>query len=249
MATNKMTNKVTTVKLDNISKDRTTFEMYCGGKFQKDIHMDLLKNKKVVLEAIATRVLFDDITTVKKFRETKPKLVEKILTLLRFETPEDPDDWEKVGYDTPDDYNRSIKSFWVPKGEYYHGDLCYDLKNSIYDKIWCGKFNCEMGVYRRKSDGAVFGMFDTEGDGCWKEHYGNKEYCVDAGNLGIASKVLCYGEEVSDDYITFDRDEECWAGYSEDEGCQMFVFGHVEISDKHYRDDEESDSEDEEDDY
>ena len=239
MAPKKMNTKTDTVHMDHISKDRTTFEMYCGGKWRKDIHMDLLKNKKDVLEAIATRVLFGDLDKTKKFRETKPKLVEMILTLLRFETPEDPDDWERVSYET--------KDFGVPAGTYYHGDLCYDMKDSIYDGIWGDKFGYAMGVYRRKSDGAMFGMFDTGGDGLWKEHYGKKEYPVDAGNLGIASKVLCYGgSNDPTDYITFNDETECWAG-GEDEDCQMFVFGHIEISDRHYRDEDEENSSDEED--
>lgn len=201
------------IKRGNISSDGKRFTMYMFGTFHRDIQRDLIKNKKIVLEAIATHLLFPTETKPRKFRDTKPKLVEKILPLLQFEEDDDdPDDWELIC--VGDDFS-------VPAGKYYVGDLCYDMKDIIYDDIWGKKFNYQIGLYRRKSDGAVFGMFSTGGDGLFKGRNTGEEYGVDAGILGIASSVLCYG---NDKHIDFAREVKCSTGRGK------YNFGHIEIS-------------------
>ena len=132
---------------------------------------------------------------------------------------ENPDDWEKVP--------GAQEWFHVPAGTYYVGDLCYEMKDELYDDIWGKKFGYAEGLYRRKSDGAVFGMFGTGGDGAWKDDYG-KEYTVDAGILGVASVALCKGEE-TDNYEDFNNTTECWHGQNEDDK-EVFAFGHVCLS-------------------
>lgn len=209
------------IKRGNISEDGKTFSMYAVGSFHKDIQKDLIKNKKVVLEIIATELLFPKDTKPRKFRDTKPKLVEKILALLQFEDiDENSDDWELVC---------TKNEFTVPAGDYYVGDLCYDMKDTVYHEIWGEKFGFESGLYRRKSDGAVFGMFRTEG-GRYKDRVSDKEYYDDAGNFGIASSVLCYGEQ---EHVNFSHEGWCSGGYG------MYNFGHIEIREFHDEDSED----------
>ena len=226
-----MTTKM--IKIDNISKDRKTFEMYACGQFLTDIQMNLLQNKKTVLETIMTELLFPGSKKAKTFRDTKPKLVEKILTHLRFEEAENPDDWEEIPLSIPE---KGVTQFYVPRGKYYCGDLCYNLKDSIYDGVWGDKFGYKDGLYRRKTDGAVFGMFGTGGDGVFQDINSGEEYSVDAGHLGVASLSICYEAECELGSIEFFADDrtECWSGYSVDEDSQMYTFGNVCVTQKGY---------------
>lgn len=89
------------------------------------------------------------------------------------------DDW---------DYKHS-HSFIAPPGTYYIGDLCYFLKEAIYDGIF-GGHRYESGHYTKKSDGAFFMVDGTAyGDGEYKGTDGFG-YGVDAGIIGIASRAL-----------------------------------------------------------
>jgi hypothetical protein len=80
-------------------------------------------------------------------------------------------------------------SFITPPGTYYIGDLCYFLKEPIYDKIYGGR-DYESGLYTHNSDGAFFMVDHTAyGDGAYGGSDGF-EYGVDAGIIGIASRSL-----------------------------------------------------------
>ena len=164
------------------------------------VNRDFMKNKKSVLEKVATRILFPGREKVKTFKEKKEKLVEMITPHIIFEKSEDLDDWEKVeGVD--------LKNFKFPAGEVYIGDLCHAMKDSVYRGVWVDKFDCEVGFYRRKSDGACFAMEHTQyGDGVFVDTWsynGCAEYGVDSGCIGIASMALCHTDNLSDDQKDF----------------------------------------------
>lgn len=158
------------------------------------------------------RVLTEKMAALKMSHEASKKEAEPEKEKL------DLDDWEQM--DVGDSF------FITQEGEFYVGDLCYELDDEIYDRVWGGKFNYESGVYRRKSDGALFGMFSTDGDGEWRDVYTRKKYCVDAGHLGFASVSICKGEETKY-YTTFRGATEFCTYESEDTGARMYQFGHI----------------------
>jgi hypothetical protein len=205
-----MSNKMK-IHNSDISKDNKNFKFKFAGIEYVNVEMDLLKNKKKVLEALATAVLFPNNEMVKTFRDTKPKLVEKILPHLQFDKNENADDWELIS---------TSNRFDVAAGTYYVGDLCYDMNDTVYDKIWGAKFNYKSGLYLRKSDGAIFGMFSTGGDGCFKDRNSGEEYCVDAGILGIASAILCKSTQK---HVDFYSRVNCCAERG------RYIFGHIDI--------------------
>jgi hypothetical protein len=88
-------------------------------------------------------------------------------------------------------------SFVAPPGTYYIGDLCYFIKEHIYDNIY-GGHDYVSGVYTQKNNDDTFFMVDNTayGDGAYKGTDGF-EYGVDAGIIGIASRSL--GPEADDD--------------------------------------------------
>jgi hypothetical protein len=82
------------------------------------------------------------------------------------------------------------EEFRIEPGEYYIGDLCYVLDDSLYHSVF-GGYGFQDGVYRKKDKPSVlFAMAGTGGDGCFKGSNG-WTFDVDAGIIGIASKELC----------------------------------------------------------
>jgi hypothetical protein len=89
-----------------------------------------------------------------------------------------------------------VKKFTAPAGTYYIGDICYFLRDELYDGVFGGS-GYEPGLYTRKSDGAFFMVDRTAwGDGCYNGSDGF-EYGVDAGIIGIVSRSL--GPEKDED--------------------------------------------------
>lgn len=83
----------------------------------------------------------------------------------------------------------SFTSFLVPAGDYYIGDLCYALKDELYEKVF-GGMGYSTGLYKM-SDGSFFMMSHTKcGDGEYPGTNG-KSYPVDAGIIGIAPLSVC----------------------------------------------------------
>lgn len=77
----------------------------------------------------------------------------------------------------------------LPPDRYYLSDLCYALPDKTYHAVWGKQFNYASGVYRR-SDGAVFAVYNTAyGDGGYKGS-NDHEYGVDAGVLAVTSERL-----------------------------------------------------------
>lgn len=53
------------------------------------------------------------------------------------------------------------------KGTYYLGDICYVMKDDIYDKIWGNKYSFDNGGFEvEKTKFAVHGT--QWGDGCYE---------------------------------------------------------------------------------
>jgi len=80
----------------------------------------------------------------------------------------------------------------LPAGKYYIGDLCYAMKDKIYDGIFGGN-DYAYGYYTLKNgcflvDGTAYG------DGSYQGTNGF-DYGVDAGIIGIASLSVCNAEE------------------------------------------------------
>ncbi len=85
----------------------------------------------------------------------------------------------------------------LPAGKYYIGDLCYVLHEDIYDKVF-GGFGYDDGLYTEKEMGLSFFVGSTAyGDGLYKDDR-NREYCVDAGIIGICPAELMYKDEDGD---------------------------------------------------
>ena len=73
-------------------------------------------------------------------------------------------------------------------GTYHLGDICYCLKDDIYDNVWCDKYSGQPGVFEVK--GSKFVVDHTAyGDGEFRGS-DRRIYWVDAGNIGIVPKAL-----------------------------------------------------------
>ena len=92
----------------------------------------------------------------------------------------------------------------LPPGRYYIGDLCYALHDTLYHKVYGSEY--EDGLYvSNLNPNHLFMMGGTGGDGIFSGSDG-KEYCVDAGIIGIAAEA------------TLDKSKDCF-----EEGS-MFTF-------------------------
>jgi len=197
------------------------FQVKLNGVTRRDIYRDLNKNLKVTLEFLATKIFHPERTEPKRFRETKAKLVDMIIPHLSFDDPENPENWKE---------NDNNKIFTLPAGTYYIGDLCYMMKDSVYDKIWGNKYNYDSGNYERTGDKpAYFSMMHTTfGDGLMVDRTG-VEYGIDAGIIGICSINICNVDTVDryKEFIhTFNNPVEC--DFSKDDRY-IFCDGSKEI--------------------
>jgi len=76
----------------------------------------------------------------------------------------------------------------LPPGRYYIGDICYALKNDIYDDIWGDVYDYSDGKF--EVDNSVFAVAGTKyGDGGYKGSNGFI-YDVDAGVIGMVHEKL-----------------------------------------------------------
>lgn len=74
-------------------------------------------------------------------------------------------------------------------GKYFLGDICYVLKDEIYNDVWGKKHKYEEGVFAVRdanlSSDESFAVAPTAwGDGKYFDDQ-NRSYCVDAGVIGI----------------------------------------------------------------
>jgi hypothetical protein len=95
----------------------------------------------------------------------------------------------------------------LPAGKYYIGDLCYAVRDDIYDKVYGGQGYGD-GLY--SSSLGSFMMYGTGGDGVFNGSDGY-EYPVDAGHIGIASLACCNSEDkiYGGKVFTFTEPVEC----------------------------------------
>jgi len=84
----------------------------------------------------------------------------------------------------------STKSFHkqLPHGNYYIGDICYVLRDDVFQDVWCRNNHCEPGYYEIE-DGSFCVGTTAFGDGYYLGS-DNERYPVDAGNIGIVSAGL-----------------------------------------------------------
>ncbi len=87
---------------------------------------------------------------------------------------------------------KAITKKTIPAGNYYVGDLCYALKDEIYEKVF-GIEEYRNGYYENSKGGFFMVASTAWGDGCYKGT-DKREYCVDAGIIGIASLDICRNE-------------------------------------------------------
>ena len=87
------------------------------------------------------------------------------------------------------------KSFKINvKNVFYIGDLCYALKEKVYDEVWGGN-NYEEGQYTDPETKAEFAMVGTAyGDGEYESSEEGLAFSVDAGIIGIADLAICDGD-------------------------------------------------------
>jgi hypothetical protein len=97
---------------------------------------------------------------------------------------------EKVA-EKPAEYSKSTTQT-LPAGRYYIGDLCYAMKDTIYDGIFGGN-DYAYGYYTMKN-GCFLVNGTAYGDGSYQGTNGF-DYGVDAGIIGIASLSVCNAEE------------------------------------------------------
>jgi hypothetical protein len=79
----------------------------------------------------------------------------------------------------------------LPAGRYYIGDICYAMKESVYNEVFGDKLYAN-GHYTTE-DGVFVVSGTAYGDGSYKGTNGF-EYGVDAGIIGIASMGVCNAE-------------------------------------------------------
>lgn len=90
---------------------------------------------------------------------------------------------KKEAIDTAWCYNDKSSAV-LPPGEYYIGDLCYALKDHLYDSVFGPTY--ASGHYWTFRPNETFMMAGTGGDGTFRGSDG-KRFEVDAGIIGIAS--------------------------------------------------------------
>ena len=81
----------------------------------------------------------------------------------------------------------------LPAGRYYIGDICYVMKEYVYNHIF-GDTNYEPGHYKT-ANGEFLVNRTAYGDGSYPSS-NNYSYCVDAGIIGIASMDVCMPEDM-----------------------------------------------------
>jgi len=88
----------------------------------------------------------------------------------------------------------SVYHNFLKPGKYYIGDICYVLRDDIYDDVWGKKYEYNDGVY--KVEGIEFAVAGTAyGDGTYEGSDG-REYSVDAGVIGVVPEKL-WKEDIS----------------------------------------------------
>jgi hypothetical protein len=126
----------------------------------------------------------------------------------------------------------------LPAGRYYIGDVCYALKDILYDTVF-GSNGYANGHYAL-NDGVFVVNSTAYGDGSYEGTNGY-EYGVDAGIIGIASMGVCVPENkvYGGTLHTFTEPVKC----SFKNGMFEFSSGnwHLEIDTAHEGDDDRSD--------
>lgn len=132
---------------------------------------------------------------------THPSVSIKVDTSLKL--PEKPSEVSNENWTYKEKF-----SYLAPPGQYYIGDLYYVLDDKLYDKVF-GATAYEGGFYQQKDTNNFF-LVDTtaHGDGCFVGS-DMREFCVDAGIIGI-TPVSCMAKNDGGGHIyTFKHPVEC----------------------------------------
>lgn len=132
----------------------------------------------------------------------------------------------------------------MPAGRYYIGDLCYVLRDEVWDEVCrltISSGTCLEGKFTL-SDGRDFVMLGTKwGDGTYNDFMGRR-YFVDSGTIGCI--------KVDDNFEGFEGS--VIAKFTEPFRCYkekaMLVFGHISVNTGDDSDNDDDD-EDEDEDY
>jgi len=126
------------------------------------------------------------------------------------------------------------KTYVLPAGTYYIGDICYVLADELYENVFggtgyeCGHYTSDQGQF------LVDGTY--AGDGSYRGSDGF-EYAVDAGIIGIVSQTLLSKETDGGKIYEFATD----VRVSMQNGIFIFESDEVslEINTKDYAEDED----------
>lgn len=114
----------------------------------------------------------------------------------------------------------------APAGEYYIGDLCYAVESQVYDTIFGSLGGYDSGLYKEKGTEHFFLVANTfAGDGRYYATDG-KEFCVDAGIIGICPKALCKQDGNGGQFYTFKDPVRCHF----QNGIFEFRSGHIRLT-------------------
>jgi hypothetical protein len=85
-------------------------------------------------------------------------------------------------------------SYTLPAGRYFLGDICYIMKDSVYN-YWVDKKHGADGVYTTSSSGS-FVVVSADGDGVYPVTLNSlgvireTQFCTDANNFGLVPTTL-----------------------------------------------------------
>lgn len=95
-------------------------------------------------------------------------------------------------------FDDSVVADIESKEGFYIGDVCYALKEEIYEGVWGRQNGYKDGCFADPESGFQFAVAGTEhGDGCYTDNYG-AAYPVDAGVIGLVPLELVKKSAIED---------------------------------------------------
>lgn len=137
---------------------------------------------------------------------------------------------------------------------FYVGDICYAMREDLYDNVWGKQCHYEDGIF--EAEGYRFAVAGTAyGDGTYYDSNG-REYGVDAGVIGVVPLELVDESRIERGYIwgghIFNNTTECFFDAGEgifdiemNNGCYVHLNTRDE-EDEGYEDEEDEEESDDE---
>lgn len=102
-------------------------------------------------------------------------------------------------------FDDSVVADIESKEGFYIGDICYALKEEIYEGVWGSQNGYKDGCFTDPESSFEFAVAGTEhGDGCYTDNYG-AAYPVDAGVIGLVPLELVKKSAIEDPDGTISR--------------------------------------------